>query len=153
MGEFLSDIRSLCYPFPTTPQTMTKTTKLSESAKYFPLSPQILRHLAEVSLTQFSLFQPASVVQKPSRTMCSVLTQLGRAGSLLAEMRTISPLRSVRKGKLIHWFSFFFFSFLWYCLSMWRVLAFLWLRSINLFLKWRINFQNERKFVPSCVSL
>lgn len=109
---------------------ITRTVKLSYSAKCFPLSAKILRHLAKMSSTQFSPFQLPDVVQKPPRTICSLLTQLVRAGSLLAERGTLSPLRSVRKGKSISPMFSFFFLFVVLLLSAGGCWLFLWLRML-----------------------
>lgn len=51
-----------------------------------------------------------------------------------------------RKG---NWFSdvFILFSFYGVGSECWRVLAFLWLRSINPFLRWGFHFQNGRKSI------
>lgn len=85
---YLVTLLSSCLPPPTIINSQEPLTWVTVQS--FPSSPKILRHLAKVTLTQFSFFQLPHVVQNLSLTICSMLTQLVRDRSLLAEMRTLT---------------------------------------------------------------
>ena len=113
ISSWISGHPSIPLP-PAHHRQLTRTTNLSYSAKSFPSSPKILRHLAKVSLTQFSFFQLPHAVQNLSHNLqhadstCQRQKPLGRNENYLTSQicmeREIDSLM----------FSFFFL-FLWFC--------------------------------------